>query len=161
MLALRSLLLGVGLLLSGCADPRAEVDAYSAALAPTLQKNTSLGMEFRDTAAKIKRAEVDGKTIAEHFTTSTVPLADEMAKGVAAVHPKDPKLAAAHAILVQAWADRASVYAEAGKAWASGDGAAFDAARRREVEVHNQEQAYLDAVNPLTEPHGVTIDLYP
>lgn len=156
MVALLSLLL-----LSGCADPRGEVDAYSAALAPSLQKNATLGKAFRDAAAQIKKGESDGKAVADQFTTKAVPLADEVARSVASVQPKDPKLSAAHTLLVKAWADRAQAYGEAGKAWQAGDRTAFDAARRREVEVHDQEQAYLEAVNPLTEPYGVTIDLYP
>lgn len=161
LLLLATVLAGSAPLLPGCAAPQAGATEYATAMAPTFQKNAALGKEFQDVASRLKKGEITNADAADRFNRNAVPLAQEVANRAAAVHPEDPALAEAHAVLVKAWEDRAAAYTAAAKAFSQGDSAGFEAARTQIAAVGDREAAYLTAVNGYTQPLGVSVDLYP
>jgi hypothetical protein len=150
-------------LLAGCGvDPaRHDVETYDAAMKPVLARNLVLARSFLDIASRVKKGETDGPKIAEQMKTDVVPLADEVEASATKIQPTTPALADAHAILVKAWADRAESYHAMSDAWAKGDLAAFDAARKRNVQSKLDEEKYFQAANAVTSAYGVTIEQYP
>jgi hypothetical protein len=149
--------------LAGCGnDPvQQDVEAYHAAVQPLLGRNLTLAQGFLDIASKVKKGETDGPRIAERLTTELAPAADALQAEISTIEPVTPQLGEAHAVLVQAWTDRAGSYHAMADAWARNDPAAFDAARKRNLQSKLDEERYFQTVNTLSQPYGLVLDQYP
>lgn len=150
-------------LLAGCGSDPVEQDvvAYQAAMQPLLARNLQLAQGFLDVASKVKKAELDGAQIAERMAQQVVPAADALQADAKKIEPATPALADAHAMLVQAWSDRATAYHTMSDAWASGDVGAFDAGKKKNLQSKLDEEKYFTTVNGITGAYGVVLDQYP
>jgi hypothetical protein len=149
--------------LVGCgSDPvQEDVTAYHAAMQPLLGRNLVLAQAFLDVASKVKKGEADAPRIAERFATELTPTAEALRVEVSAIDPATPQLGDAHAVVVQAWTDRASAYDAMSQAWARNDLAGFDAARKKNLQAKLDEERYFQSVNALSAPYGLELDQYP
>lgn len=150
-------------LLTGCgSDPvQEDVTAYHAAMQPILGRNLMLAQAFLDVASKVTKGETDGPRIAERFATELLPTAETLRAEASAVEPATPPLSEAHGVLVKAWTDRAGAYQAMTDAWARNDLAAFEAARKKNLQSKLEEERYFQAVNSLSAPYGLELDQYP
>lgn len=156
------LLLLIGSLVGCGSDPlQQDVVTYQASVQPLFTRNLVLAQGFLDVASKVKKGETDGPAIAERLSREMTPVADELATAAATIEPRTPQLDAAHAMLVKAWQDRAAAYHAMNDAWAKNDPAAFEAARKRNLQSKLDEERYVQTVNALGTPYGVVIDQFP
>ncbi len=149
--------------LAGCgSDPvQADVVAYHDAMQPLLGRNLALARSFLDIASRVKKGETDAPRIAERLTTELVPTADTLKSEAERIEPVTPQLGEAHALLVQAWTERAASYHAMADAWAQNDPAAFDSARKKNLQSKLDEERYFQTVNTLSQPYGLVLDQYP
>jgi hypothetical protein len=150
-------------LLTGCGpDPvQDDVAEYHAAMQPLVARNLLLARGFLDIASQVKKNTTDGAGIAARMDAELTPLADLLQQQAAALTPATAQLGDTHAILVHAWTERAGSYHALSSAWASGDPAAFDAARRRNLQAKLEEERYFQSVNAVFAPYGLELDQYP
>jgi hypothetical protein len=147
----------------GCAGgPEAtEAEHYVETMTPTLLQNSTLAQRFLTEASRVKKKEVDGGKLAEVLTKELVPQAAELARSVAAITPVEPRLSAAHAVLVKAWSDRSTAYSSLAAAWAAGDLAAWDAALRQNTLSKLDEERYFAEINGVIGEWNLSLTQYP
>ncbi|MES2638272.1 MAG: hypothetical protein V4850_02275 [Myxococcota bacterium] len=150
-------------LLAGCGtDPvQEDVAAYHDAMTPLLAKNLVLAQGFLDVASKVKKGDTDAPQIAERLVSEITPAADQLRAEAEKIEPVTPKLGEAHALLVRAWGDRAASYHAMSDAWAQNDPAAFDLARKKNLQSKLDEETFFQTVNTIAQPYGLLIDQYP
>ncbi len=147
----------------GCSGSPAatEAEGYVDSLAPALAQNGILAQRFLTEASRVKKKEVDGGQLAELLAKELVPQATELAGTVAAVTPVEPRLGAAHAILVKSWSDRAAAYQALSAAWVAGDLSAWDSAQRQNAMSKLDEERYFTAVNAVLGEWQLSLAQYP
>lgn len=150
-------------LLAGCgSDPvQQDVATYHGAMEPLLARNLVLAQSFLEIASQVKKGETDAPQIAERMAKELGPTAEALRAEAEKIEPVTPQLGEAHAVLVQAWSDRAVSYRAMGDAWAQNDPAAFDAARKKNLQSKLDEERYFQTVNALSQPYGLVLDQYP
>ena len=156
-------LLPIGVFILACAgNPESDAaQAYVATMHPILVENAALAQRFLTEASRVKKKETDGAQLAELLTKELAPKAEALAAEAKAVAPGDPKLDDAHALLVKAWAARATAYGGMKDAWAHGDLAAWDAAMKANTQAKLDEEAYFARVGAVLAPYDLTVDPYP
>lgn len=163
MLLLRKLLpLGAltALLACGPSDDEVAAQTYATTMTPVLAENLTLARAHLVAAAAAQKSN-DGAAIAERVHAEYAPAAKSLHARAVAATPTEPTLAETHGQLVRAWNDRATAYAELDAAWASRDVNAFDAAVKKNLRAHLEEEAYFNAINAQLAPYGLHLEQYP
>ncbi len=148
------------LLACGPSDDEVAAQTYAAAMSPVLAENLSLARAHLVAAAAAQKSN-DGAAIAERVHAEYAPAAKALHARAVAATPTEPALADTHGQLVRAWNDRATAYAEIDAAWASRDVDAFDAAVKKNLRAHLEEEAYFNAINAQLAPYGLVLEQYP
>lgn len=149
---------------AGCrpSDPVEEAStAYVAAMKPLLVDNAALSRTFLDIAGGLKQMRLTGDAVGKRFSTGIVPTARDLAERAEEISPGTPELSAAHAMLVQAWEDRADAFAAAVSAWKVGDLDRLDRATEAAKRTHAEEDRYFKQVDAILKPYGLALEPYP
>jgi hypothetical protein len=144
------------------AGPEAEdAQAYVDAMRQPLADNAVLAQRFLTDASEVKKQTMDGPKLAEQLARELAPQASTLSKTVAGLSPAEPELHDAHAILVQAWADRAAAYAAMNESWSKGDLAGWDAAMKQNTQSKLREEEYFVQVNAYLSAFDLRLEQYP
>ena len=149
--------------LGGCGPDPVEQDAaaYYAAVTPLFGQNLVIATGFLDIASRVKKGEAPPEVVAVRLGTELTPAADQLKAAVEKIEPVTPALGEAHTILVHAWTDRAAAYHAMNDAWIANDPAAFDAARKKNLQSKLDEERYFQTANAALAPYGLILDQYP
>jgi hypothetical protein len=148
---------------TACGDDPATTAArgYADEVNAAFADNLALSQTFLDLASKLKRGESDGAAVAALMTQDLLPRAQKLEAAAGRIQPADPALGDLHAKLRHAWSERAAAYAAMADAWAANDVAAFDAARKRNLQSKVEEEAFVREANAWLAPHGTALDQFP
>ena len=141
-------------------DARSQAERYCAAMVAPLRKNAALAQVFLEFAAAVKRAPLPEDDLGRRFEQAILPPAKELAADAAAV-VAEGSLAAPHAALAGAWADRAAAYDAMFQAWSKGDDDAFERAAAKHNSAKDAEHAAITALNAQLLPFGLKLDHLP
>ena len=145
----------------GAGPEQEDAEAYVTAMQPALSQNAALAQRFLTDASQVKKHETDGGKLAEELSRDLAPSADALSKTVAGIQPAEMPLRDAHAIIVQAWSDRAAAYGSMRDAWAAGDLAAWDAAMKKNTQSKLDEERYFTEVNRYLGQYQLGVDQFP
>ena len=147
--------------LAACATDSASkaAEAYAHSMAPLLADDDELARKQIALAEGTTSGHLAAPDVAERYNRELVPEAGALRDRAKAIEPDAalPELQAPHALLVQAWTDRAAAYLEILRAYRAEDLPAFDAAAKKNRDAEAAEEQYFDDVEKVLAAHGATL----
>jgi len=147
--------------LTACATDSATkaADAYAHSMAPLLADDDALARKQIALAEGTTSGKLAAADVAERYNRELVPEAGALRDRAKAIEPDAalPDLQAPHALLIQAWSDRAAAYLAILQAYRAGDVATFDAAAKKNMDAKAAEEQYFDDVEKVLAAHGATL----
>ena len=147
--------------LAACAPDSATkaAEAYAHSMAPLLADDDELARKQVALAQGTTSGKLTAPDVAERYNRELVPEAGALRDRAKAIEPDAalPDLQAPHALLVQAWSDRAGAYLALLQAYRANDMAAFDAAAKKNLDAKAAEEQYFDDVEKVLAAHGATL----
>ena len=147
--------------LTACATDSASkaAEAYAHSMAPLLADDDALARKQIALAEGTTSGQLAALDVAERYNRELVPEAGALRDRAKAIEPDAalPELQAPHALLVQAWSDRAAAYLAILQAYKADDLAAFDAAAKKNLDAKATEEQYFDDVEKVLAAHGATL----
>ncbi len=147
--------------LTACAPDSATkaAEAYANSMAPLLADDDALARKQVALAEGTTSGELGALDVADRYNRELVPEAGALRDRAKAIEPDPalPELQAPHALLVQAWTDRAAAYLAILQAYRADDLTAFDAAAKKNLDAEASEEQYFDDVEKVLAAHGATL----
>jgi hypothetical protein len=142
------------LLLLACSqDPaRDAAAAYVEAMTPILDENVSLYRAQMDIAEGVFQGTLSVPDIVRRYDEQIMPSAGAIRDRAKTVETQAPELARAHALVVEAWTERAQAYVGILEAYRAGDLAAFDAASAANLASKVKEDQYFEQTVAVLAP---------
>jgi hypothetical protein len=147
--------------LAACtADPATEAaEAYAHSMAPLLADDDALARNQVALAEGTTSGRLSALDVADRYDRELVPTAGALRDRAKAIEVDSalPDLAASHALLVQAWTDRASAYLAILQAYRADNVAALEAAAKKNRDAKADEEQYFEDVEKVLAEHGATL----
>ena len=147
--------------LTACATDSATkaAEAYAHSMAPLLADDDALARKQVALAEGTTSGQLGALDVADRYNRELVPEAGALRDRAKAIEPDAalPELQAPHALLVQAWTDRAAAYLAILQAYRAGDLTAFDAAAKKNLDAKATEEQYFDDVEKVLAAHGASL----
>jgi hypothetical protein len=134
-------------------------ESYAHAMAPLLADDDALARSQVALAEGTTSGRMSALDVADRYDRELVPAAGALRDRAKAIEVDEalPDLAAPHALLVQAWTDRAAAYLAILQAYRVDDLAAFDLAAKKNLDAKAAEEQYFEDVDKVLAPHGAKL----